>query len=177
MTTRRSQHVTARITVEQEALYEATAQRLGVSLSELVVSALDAVCGPATRGHGWECRGLHVVGDRVVGVGEEPSARVEGQAALVARRWPVIAPGLFWQVMEAVLAGETTLSGTPIVCALPVLPDPAPRKKRKKARRKERLVEPSIMEGTEKVSGVEAGEDESMDGEVETPDFSDPRWR
>ncbi len=93
----KQEHLSIRATAEQKHRWGAAAARFGMTLSEFSTTILDAVSGEAET-EGWECRKIHLEGDRIVGVGDvAPVASGLPTMALVV---PVIAPQRFFAALE-----------------------------------------------------------------------------
>lgn len=101
MSSPRSQHITARVTPEEEALFQDAATHLGLTVSEFIVLSCQAAARPV-RATGWECRSVYLVDTQVVGIGEEPPA--QDGLPLAACAYPVLGPRTWWTYLEQVLS-------------------------------------------------------------------------
>jgi hypothetical protein len=88
--------ISFRCSVETKERLVAASERLGYeNLSEYILDVLDGVSRPVVQ-EGWDCRLLHMQGDRVVGVGEEgPSL------PLPVAAYPVVGPVEFWKSLQS----------------------------------------------------------------------------
>lgn len=85
-------HVSIRMTDERKAKLQEAADRLGLTLTDLLLSVAD-VAAERVVSEAWECRQLHLLGDRIVGIGEDMPS---GMLPIVS--FPVLAQGSFWKV-------------------------------------------------------------------------------
>jgi len=95
-------HVSARVQHTKKDDYRKVAGQLGYKdLSPFVVDVLDAFTG-VVGADGWECRMVHISGDRIVGVGHQ----VDESVPTPVSAFEVIAPAHFWRLLERRLSDE-----------------------------------------------------------------------
>lgn len=92
-----SAHLSVRCSPEAKARYLVAAERLGVDLSTMALSTLDAITGSVVD-EGWECRVVWLDGDRIVGVGA--GVPMEAGLPVPALSFELVAPGSFWSYLE-----------------------------------------------------------------------------
>ncbi len=88
--------LSVRIRDDQKAKLDATASRLGVSISDLIQADVERICGLPDE---WECRETQWLGDRIVGIGADPSTTKSGLQLPVLLS-PILAPLRLWAHLE-----------------------------------------------------------------------------
>lgn len=92
-------HISARCTPDQKERYELAQERLGFrNLSELLLDSLDCL-SDAVHEDGWECRLIHLEGDRIVAMGDVLDAGMLSPTTA----FPIVAPASFWRRVERLL--------------------------------------------------------------------------
>jgi hypothetical protein len=93
-----SNYVIARVVRREKDLFTKASKRLGVSVSDMIVSAMRVVSGEVLSGR-WECRKVHISGNRILAIGEEPPVLTGGVPVPVVS-CKIVAPRMFWRTIE-----------------------------------------------------------------------------
>jgi hypothetical protein len=86
---------------QQKAAVVSAADRLKVTISDLVQGAMRIVSGEICES-GWECRRVYLEGDRILAIGEEIPV-FDGGIPIPAVTCKIVAPAIFWKTLEASL--------------------------------------------------------------------------
>lgn len=95
-------HMSIRATEKQKEAYVRVASQLRMTLSDLVLRSLDAVCERVIR-EGWESRRIHIMGARIVAVGEDVPQATDG-LPMPVESYVIYAPTAFWSAVRSTLS-------------------------------------------------------------------------
>ena len=100
-----SNYVIARVVPDDKKRFTKAAERLRVSVSDMIVSAMRVVSGEVL-GSNWECRRIHVSGDRILAIGEEPPTMNSG-IPIPVTSCKIVAPLAMWKALEGALGDHS----------------------------------------------------------------------
>jgi|APSaa5957512535_1039671.scaffolds.fasta_scaffold56941_2 hypothetical protein len=93
-----STYVIARVDPKEKERFTGAAERLKVNVSDMIISTMRIVSGEVLGGS-WECRRVHLSGNSILAIGEEPPT-LGGGLPVPVTSCKIVAPASFWKVLE-----------------------------------------------------------------------------